>query len=121
MLAAIDWLCANGFARVHLVGHGWGSISAAFAAALDDRVCQVTLKHAPFSFAGWATAAHLAWPHSCCPPGILGSLDLAEVYRELLGKSLQLIQPWDAEMRPLARRPAMMRLRELGLPEGILG
>src|SRR5207247_2345767 len=50
VLRVLDWLAAQGHTEIHLVGKGWGSIPATFAALYADSVVQVTLKNALTSY-----------------------------------------------------------------------
>lgn len=119
-LAVLDWLESYGYARVHIVGRGWGSLPAAFAAALDPRVRQVTLKNAPISFTEWATTEMMGWPLSSCLPYVLETLDLPDCYAELMKKKLQIIQPWDAQMKPLSLAKAKAACKRHGIPERLV-
>lgn len=94
VLATLDWMASFGFDQVHLVAQGWGTIPGALTALLDARVRQVTLIHAPNSYAALAEAPLQEWPFSAMLPGVLVHFDLPEIYRELAAKELQLIEPW---------------------------
>ncbi|MEN6345134.1 MAG: prolyl oligopeptidase family serine peptidase [Armatimonadia bacterium] len=100
ILSVLDWMESYGYKKVHLVGRGWGSVPAVFAAVLDPRVKQVTLKNAPVSFTEWATTEMLRWPLSTCPRNVLQVLDLPDCYAALKSKKLRLVEPWNAEMQP---------------------
>ncbi|MFQ5810005.1 MAG: alpha/beta fold hydrolase [Armatimonadota bacterium] len=116
VLSVLDWLESYGHARVHLAGRGWGSVPAAFAALLDPRVKQVTLKNAPLSFAEWAETENAQWPLSSCLPHVLRTLDLPDCYRELRRKRLRILQPWDAEMKRMSPVRARVAATERGVP-----
>jgi dienelactone hydrolase len=101
LLVTLDWLAAHGYRDVHLAGRGWGSVTAALAAVLDDRVTRVTLRDAPRSFTEWAQGPECAWPAALCLRGVLRSFDLPDLYAELKRtRSLRLQRPWDARMKP---------------------
>lgn len=120
LLSTLDFMAQYGYDRVHLVGRGWGAIPAAFAALLDERVRQVTLKHAPISFAEMAETEMQQWPLSAMLPYVLEHFDLPDVYRALAAKKLSLVQPWSAEGKPMQRRTALARLKAAGLPARVL-
>lgn len=94
VLRILDWLKSHGHKEVHLVGKGWGSIPAAFAALFADWVAQVTLKNALTSYREIAEAESYAWPLSSLVPGVLARFDLPDCYRALPGKKLRQIDPW---------------------------
>ncbi len=96
VLCTIDWMASLGYDQVHLVAQGWGTIPGSLAALLDARVRQVTLIHAPNSFAELAEAPLPHWPFSSMLPGVLILFDLPDVYRELAGKNLREIESWGA-------------------------
>lgn len=100
VLATIDWLLSFGHRDVHLIGKGYGSLPAAFAALLHPRVAQVTLKNAPKSYTDIVNAELYKWPLSSFVPGVLKHFDLPDVYRELGAKRLRLIEPWGADLKP---------------------
>jgi hypothetical protein len=101
VLVTLDWLGAYGYGEVHLVGRGWGSVTAALAGLLDERVARVTLRNAPSSSGEWTQTPDCAWPTALCVPGVLKVFDLPEVYAELARtRALRLEEPWDARMQP---------------------
>lgn len=100
VLRVLDWLTSIGHEEVHLVGKGWGSLPAAFAAVLSDRVTQVTLKNAPASYSEIAEARNYNWPLSVFVPGVLKSFDLPDCYRALEAKQLRQIEPWGVDPKP---------------------
>lgn len=100
LLAVLSWLAACGHRRVHLAALGWGTVPAVFAALLSDLVSQVTLKHAPISYADIAETEKYNWPLSAFLPGVLQRLDLPDCYRALEGKKLRQIEPWNATAKP---------------------
>jgi len=106
VLAVLDWMASYGYNNVHIVGRGWGSLPALFAAVLDKRIKRVTLKNAPISFTEWATTRYMQWPLSSCLPYALKTLDLPDCYSELRTKGLRIVQPWNAGMRRLSRMQA---------------
>ncbi len=93
VLCALDWMASFGFDQIHLVAQGRGAVSGALAALLDERVRQVTLIHAPASYAQLAEAPMQAWPFSAMLPGALEAFDLPDVYQVLAaGKGLRLLE-----------------------------
>jgi pimeloyl-ACP methyl ester carboxylesterase len=106
VLATLDWMASFGYDRVHLVAQGWGTIPGALAALLDDRVRQVTLIHAPNSYAELAEAPMQSWPFSAMLPGALTQFDLPDIYRELTARGLNRVgstEGWGiASARPAA-------------------
>ena len=97
VVRVLDWLASVGHTDIHLVGCGWGSLAATFAAVLSDQVKQVTLKHALTSYADIAESEHYAWPLSTLLPNVLAQFDLPDCYAELKAKKLRLIDSWGAE------------------------
>jgi len=120
VLAVLDWLEAYGYARVHLAGRGWGSLPALFAAVLDERVKQITLKNAPLSYAEWAETENMRWPLSSCLPFVLETLDLPDCYRELRRKKLRIIRPWSAEAKPLSAKRIKIIAEQYGVSLSML-
>lgn len=104
VLRVIDWLKSCGHGEVHLVGNGWGSLPATFAAVLSNDVKQVTLKHALTSYSDIAESEDYDWPVSTFAPGVLRRFDLPDCYRALEAKRLNQIEPWGAT---IATRPAV--------------
>lgn len=98
VLCTLDWMASFGYDRLHLVAQGWGAISGALTALLDDRVRRVTLIHAPRSYTELAETKLQQWPLSAMLPGVLEQFDLPDIYRELERKDLLLIEPWNAMM-----------------------
>jgi dienelactone hydrolase len=96
VLRVLDWLRSHGHEQVHLVGRGWGSVPATFAALLADTVVQVTLKNALTSYRDIAESESYHWPLSSFVPGVLEKFDLPDCYRALQGKKLRQIEPWGA-------------------------
>ncbi len=121
VLAVLDWLASYGYTEVHLVGRGWGSLPATFAAVLDPRVTQVSLKNCPVAFADWATTETMRWPLSSCLPHVLETFDLPDCYAELRAKGVRLIQPWDPAMNPLSPAKAKALCKQYGVDDAILG
>jgi dienelactone hydrolase/pimeloyl-ACP methyl ester carboxylesterase len=93
VLRVLDWLTACGHSEVHLVGRGWGSFPAAFAALFADRVVRVTLKNALTSYREVAESETYAWPLSAFVPGVLEAFDLPDCYRALEAKGLRQVDP----------------------------
>lgn len=102
VLAVLDLLADYGYERVHLAALGFGTLPALFAAVLDDRVHQVTLKNALSSYQEVAEDEDFAWPLSSLLPNVLKTLDLPDCYRALQDKHLRLIEPLDACRRPIS-------------------
>ena len=94
VLRVLDWLGSIGHDDIHLVGRGWGALTATFAGLLSDRVRQVTLKNALSSYADIAESEDYTWPLSALAPDVLSAFDLPDCYRELKAKQLKQIQPW---------------------------
>ena len=92
VLRLLDWLTANGHDEIHVAAKGWGAIPATFAALLDERVKQVTLKHALSSYSDVAEAEDYDWPLSSFLPEVLKTFDLPECYRALEAKRLRQIE-----------------------------
>ncbi len=93
LLAVLDLLGTFGHEQVHLVGRGWGSLPATFAALVSPRVVQVTLKNALTSYRDVATTERYHWPLSSFIPDVVGRFDLPDCYRALAGKKLRQIEP----------------------------
>ncbi len=93
VLRVLDWLQSYGHQEVHLVGKGWGSLPATFAALFSDAVSQVTLKNALTSYQAVAEAPVYSWPLSAFVPGVLERFDLPDCYRALAAKKLRQIDP----------------------------
>jgi pimeloyl-ACP methyl ester carboxylesterase len=121
IIRSLDFMAAYGYDEVHMVGRGWGSIPAALAALLDDRVTQVTLRHAPISWSELAETRMQTWPLSVMLRGALEKFDLPDVYRALSAKNLQLVQPMSAEFKAMQKKTATARLEAVGLDPGLLG
>ena len=112
-LSVLDLLEDYGYTRLHLAASGLGSLPALFAATLDDRVEQVTLKHCLLSYQELAEQEDFAWPLSSLLPNALKTLDLPDCYRALGGKHLRVIEPPDARRQPLPGPAAADRLQAL--------
>ncbi len=100
IISTLNWIASFGYDNVHLTAKGWGSIPAAMAALLDDRVKNVTLINAPISFTEIAETPMQKWPFSALLPGALVNFDLPDIYKALSTKKLQLIDPWNAVSGP---------------------
>ena len=98
VLRVLAFLADYGYQDVHLVGKGWGTLPATFAALLDKRVTRVTLKNAMKSYANIAETEDYRWPLSSLLPSVLRHFDLPDCYQQLAGKHLRQIDPWDAQM-----------------------
>lgn len=91
LLAVLKWLQSLGHSDVHLVGNGWGSVPAAFAAVLSDLVTRVTLKDHLESYAHIAESETYDWPLSSFVPSVLKRFDLTDVYRVLKEKQIEYV------------------------------
>lgn len=100
LLRLLDWLQSHGHGDIHLMSHGEGTLPSAFASLLHDGVTRVTLHNALRSYSEVAETEAYRWPLSALVPGVLTRFDLDDCYRELAGKSLQLIDPVGAEGLP---------------------
>ncbi len=121
ILRVLDWMGDYGYQRVHLAARGWGSIPATFVALLDARVKQLTLKNAPIAFTQWATEEFMNWPLSSVVPWALKSFDLPDCYRALGRKKLRIVEPWNAQMEPMAKKSALAAFKQYGLKPEWLG
>ena len=83
VLRVLDWLSSIGQREVHLVGKGWGTLPALFAAVLAKTVTQVTLKDSLDSYSSIAEDEDYKWPLSSFVPGVLSRFDLPDCYHEL--------------------------------------
>ena len=97
VMRVIDWLASLGHNDIHLIGRGWGSLAATFAAMMSDQVKQVTLKNALTAYAEIAESEHYNWPLSTLLPNVLAHFDLPDCYAELNSKKLRQIDTWGAE------------------------
>ncbi|HUG69936.1 MAG TPA: acetylxylan esterase [Pirellulaceae bacterium] len=97
VLRVLDWMASLGHTDIHLVGRGWGALSATFAAVLSDQVKQVTLKNALASYTEIAESEHYNWPLSALLPNALAHFDLPDCYMELKSKNLRQIDSWGAQ------------------------
>lgn len=91
VLRTIQWLASRGHTRIHLVGRGWGTVPATFAALLSDNVHRVTLKAAPESYLSIAETKMYNWPLSYILPNVIGFFDLPDCYAHLRSKNLTMI------------------------------
>ncbi|MCX8108110.1 MAG: acetylxylan esterase [Verrucomicrobiae bacterium] len=91
VLVVLDWLRAPGHSEVHIVGLGWGTLPATFAALLSDIVVQVTLKNPLASYSEVAESELYSWPLSFFVPNVLTQFDLPDCYLHLERKNLRLI------------------------------
>ncbi len=96
VLRVLDWLKSVGHTDIHLIGRGWGALSATFAAVMSDQVKQVTLKNALTSYAEIAESEHYDWPLSTLLPNVLARFDLPDCFAELESKELRRIDSWRA-------------------------
>lgn len=92
VLRVLEWLKSLGHHDVHLVGNGWGTLPATFAAVLSDTVKQVTLKNAVPSYADVAESEQYELPLSCLLPGVLAEFDLPDCYGVLKQQKLQFVE-----------------------------
>lgn len=97
VLRVLDWLASVGHTDIHIVGRGWGSLPAAFAAVMSERVAQVTLKNALTSYTEIAENEHYEWPLSALLPNVLAHFDLPDCYDELKSKKLRRVDSWGAK------------------------
>ena len=94
ILRVLEWLHDNGHTKIHLMAKGWGSVPAAFAALLSERVVQVTLKNALASYSAVAESETYHWPLSSFIPAVLEKFDLPDCYRVLVEKKrLRMVAP----------------------------
>ncbi|TWU31823.1 alpha/beta hydrolase family protein [Novipirellula artificiosorum] len=96
VLRVLDWLASYGYTDIHIVAKGWGALPATFAALLNDRISQVTLKNALTSYADIAEHEDYDWPLAALLPNVLAHFDMPDCYRALAAKKIQQIEPWDA-------------------------
>ncbi len=96
VLQTLRFLAAFGYRDVHLVGKGWGSLAATFAALSAPEVTQVTLKNALESYSCVAESEEYNWPLATLLPSVLAYFDLPDCYRALEAKKLRQIEPWGA-------------------------
>ena len=96
VLRVLEWLESIGHTEIHLLGRGWGALSATLAAVLSDRVQQVTLKNSLTSYKDIAESERYNWPLSCFLPNVLAHFDLPDCYDALQTKKLRQIDSWDA-------------------------
>ena len=87
VLRVLDFLKANGFTDIHLVGKGWGALAATFAALLSDQVKQVTLKNSLTSYSDIAEEEDYNWPLATLLPDVLKHFDLPDCYQALKAKN----------------------------------
>jgi dienelactone hydrolase len=103
LLCTLDFLIDVGHKEVHLVARGYGTIPAAYAAILDDRVKQVTFKNALESYESIAKTDEYAWPLSSFTPGALKTFDLPDIYAQLAAakqlKQIELLGPRERPKR----------------------
>lgn len=114
VLRVLQLLGDRGYEKFQVAGCGRGSLIALFAALLDDRVKQVTLKHAPLSYFDLTHDEDYTWPLSGMVWGMLQKLDLPDCYRAL-GKKLVMIEPWDARAEVIEQAQVEERRKELGI------
>lgn len=101
LLCTLSLLADIGHKEIHLVARGYGTIPAAYAALLDDRVTQVTLKNALESYQSIAEADVYAWPLSSFTYGALKTFDLPDIYAELAArKKLMQVDVLGAKEKP---------------------
>ncbi len=97
VLRVLDWMASLGHTEIHLVGRGWGALSATFAAVMSDQVKQVTLKNSLMSYSDIAESENYDWPLSTLLPNVLSQFDLPDCYAELSSKAIRQIDAWGAE------------------------
>lgn len=96
VLRVMQLLAEAGHEEIHLAGMGWGALPVVFAALLEPRAIQVTVKHALRSYSEVAESAEYQWPYAAFLPGVLEHFDLPDCYRELGNRNLRQIEPWGA-------------------------
>ena len=97
-----------------MVGRGIGAVPALLACVLDERPTKVTLLNGLLSFHELTQAPICRWPASSLLRGMLEKFDLEDC-RRALGAKLTVIEPWDAQMRPLHAAGAPSRLKGMGV------
>jgi hypothetical protein len=97
-MRVVEWLKSCGHKEVHLVGKGWGSLPATFAAIMSAGVDRVTLKNSLTSYTDIAESETYKWPLSSLVPDILEYFDLPDCYKALKAKKLKMIDPWGPNM-----------------------
>lgn len=80
VLRVMQWLESFQRGPIEIIGKGWSSLTATFAALCSPRISQVTLIDAPESFAKFAETEEYACPLSAMLPGVLQEFDLPECY-----------------------------------------
>lgn len=91
VLRVLDWLEAYGYTKIHLVGNGYGSYPAIYAALLHGAVDQITLIDSADSYAQLAETEDYQAPLSVLLPDVLKRFDLPECYEALRDKGLNRI------------------------------
>lgn len=119
VLSALDWVSGYGYKQIHLIGRGMGAILALLAGVLDCRPVKVTLINSLLSWSQLTQVPIYRWPGSSMLTGALEKFDLPDCYRAIASK-LQLISPFDAQMKRLPRRTAQQRVRQMGLKSCVL-
>jgi cephalosporin-C deacetylase-like acetyl esterase len=97
VLRVLDWLVSIGHTDIHLIGRGFGALSATFAAVMSEQVKQITLKNALTSYTEIAESEHYEWPLSALLPNVLAHFDLPDCFAELKSKTLRQVDPWGPE------------------------
>ena len=93
VLRVLQWLQSLGHTEIHLIGRGFGALSATFAALFSENVVQVTLKNSLTSYAAIAETEHYELPLSAILPDVLHHFDLPDCYAMLASKELVQIEP----------------------------
>ena len=119
VLRTLDWLYGCGYEDIRLFGRGLGAVTALLAGVLEPRLRKVTLVNGLLSYHELTQVPIHGWPASAQVRGMLLHADLPDCCRALAGK-LALVQPWDAQMKPMPAGRARKRVRELGLSAGVL-
>jgi len=111
LLCTLDFLADVGHKEIHLVARGYGTIPAAYAALLDDRVKQVTFKNALESYEAIVKTDEYALPLSSFTPGVLKSFHLPNIYDDLAAakKLNQVRRPGSGPGAPKSLRPGRCR------------
>ncbi len=87
-------------ARLTILGTGWASVIALYAAALDSNVSGAVVEGIPNSYAAIATAEIYEQPAFFLLPGVLQDFDLQDVFSALAPRPLLVLNPQD----PLTRK-----------------
>lgn len=121
VLAVLRLLRDSGSGPVHLVGHGLGSVVAAFAAAAAPECCaRITLSGVPLGWGEMIKRKVYRWPQSHLPQGMLELFDLADLYRMLTPYGLSLVEPWDDHFQAWDVRALKKELKATGVDPALV-